>query len=290
MKGELVKVITSDGLELKGFFSDKKSEIAILHFHGTAGDFYTHEFVEVEGEKLAKEKISFLTANNRGHDVYTNIRKHKNGKVEWIQIGGGFEKFEDCLMDIDAWINLLVKRGVKKIILQSHSLTQKILYYQYKKSNKKVVGQIHLSPCNDAGLMKSILGEKKYIETNKMIAKTIKTGKEKTKLPDELSAVCQMNALAYSGYLVEEGEGNLFPYHNPQSKKWIVLEKNKEPLLAIFGGADIYIKPSNNIAAKLIKQKSRADVKIISGASHSYLGSEKELIKIIFDWIKKNYL
>ncbi|MFA6017050.1 MAG: DUF1749 domain-containing protein [Patescibacteria group bacterium] len=294
MKGELVKVITADGLELKGFFSDQKSDVAVFHSHGTAGDFYTHEFVEVEGNKLAKEKISFLTANNRGHDVTTDIRKHKNGKVEWTQVGGGKERFEDCLLDIDAWINFLIKRGVKKIILQSHSLTQKILYYQYKKSNKKVVGQIHLSPCNDAGLMQSILGEKKYIETNKMIAKIIKMRKDKTKLPDELSVVCQMNALAYSGYLVEEGEGNLFPYHNTQSKKWIVLEKAKEPLLAIFGGADIYIKPSNEIAANLFKLKAKSSknitTKIIKDASHSYLDFERELVDVIFSWIKDNYL
>ena len=73
MKGELVRITTKDGLELVGFFIDKKSDIAVLHFHGTSGDFYTHKFVEVEGEKLAKENISFLTANNRGHDVYADI-------------------------------------------------------------------------------------------------------------------------------------------------------------------------------------------------------------------------
>ena len=44
MKGELVRTITSDGLELVGFFSDQKSDITVLHFHGTAGDFYTHKF------------------------------------------------------------------------------------------------------------------------------------------------------------------------------------------------------------------------------------------------------
>lgn len=294
MKGELVKVVTSDGLELKGFFSDQKSDLAVLHSHGTAGDFYTHGFVEVEGEKLAKEKISFLTANNRGHDVFADIRKHKNGQVEWTQIGGGQEKFEDCVLDIDAWVNFLIKRGVKKIILQAHSLTQKILYYQYKKSNKKIVGQIHLSPCNDAGLMKSILGDKKYLETNKMILDMIKSGKGNTKLSEQLSAVCQMNALAYSGYLIEEGTGNLFPYHDPHSKKWSVLEKTREPILAVYGGDDIYIKPSNVIASELFKQKAEnaksVTTKIIKGSSHSYLGFEKELIKTIFSWIKKNYL
>lgn len=291
MKGELVKVITADGLELKGFFSDKESEIAVFHSHGTAGDFYTHEFIETEGNKLGKEKISFLTANNRGHDVYSDIRKHTNGKVEWIRGGGGQEKFEDCLLDIDVWINFLIKRGVKKIILQSHSLTQKILYYQYKKSNKKVVGQIHISPCNDAGLMKSILGDKKYLKTNKMISEMVKSGKGNKKLSEQLSAICPMNAVAYSGYLIEEGEGNLFPYHNPKSKKWTALEKTIEPLLAIFGSDDIYIKPSNKIASDLFKQNNKnAETKIIKDANHSYIGYEKELITVIFDWIKKNYL
>lgn len=291
MKGELVTVITADGLELKGFFSDQKSEIAIFHSHGTAGDFYTHEFIEVEGNKLNNEKISFLTANNRGHDVYADIRLHKNGKVEWTQIGGGFEKFEDCLFDIDAWINFLVKRGVKKIILQGHSLSQKILYYQSKRANKKVIGQIHISPCNDAGLMKSILGDKKYLETNKMISGMVKFGKGNNKLSKQLSAVCPMNAIAYYGYLVEGGEGNLFPYHNPKSKKWTALEKTIEPLLAIFGGDDIYIKPSNKIASDLFKQKNKnTETKIIKSADHSYIGYEKELITVIFDWIKKNYL
>jgi len=264
MKGELVKVITADGLELKGFFSNQKSEIAVFHSHGTAGDFYTHEFVEVEGQKLAKEKISFLTANNRGHDVYSDIRKHVNGKVEWTQGGGGQERFEDCLLDIDAWINFLVKRGIKKIILQSHSLTQKILYYQYKKSNNNIVGQIHISPCNDAGLMRSILGDKKYQETNKIILQMLESGKGSDKLSAELSAVCPMNALAYSGYLIEEGKGNLFPYHNPQSTKWKALKKIREPLLAIFGSCDIYIKPSNKIASDLFKQKNKnVETKII---------------------------
>lgn len=291
MKGELVKAITTDGLELKGFFSDQKSEITVFHSHGTAGDFYTHEFIEVEGNELAKEKISFLTANNRGHDVYADIRHHKKGKVEWTQIGGGQERFEDCLLDIDAWINFLVTRGVKKIILQSHSLTQKILYYQSTKANKKVIGQIHISPCNDAGLMKSILGDKKYLKTNKMISEMVKLGKGNNKLSGQLSAVCPMNAVAYSGYLIEEGVGNLFPYHNSLSKKWTVLEKTIEPLLAIFGGDDTYIKPSNKIASDLFKQKNKnAETKIIKGADHSYIGYEKELVKVIFDWIKKNYL
>lgn len=295
LQGNLVKTITSDGLELAGFWADCKSDIAVFHSHGTAGDFYTHKFIEVEGQKLSKNKISFLTANNRGHDVYADIRKHKKGKVGWTQIGGGFEKFEDCLLDIDAWVKFLIKQGVKKIILQGHSLSQKILYYQYIKKNPKIIGQIHLSPQNDDGLMYYALGEKKYKEINKKIKNMVKSKKGNEILPKELSPVSYItSAQMYSGYLTDYGHGTLTPYHNPKSKNWQVLEKNKNPLLVIFGSRDVYMKPSSEIASKLIKEKAKSaeslKVEIIKGASHSYIGYEKELVKTIFDWVKKNFI
>ena len=165
LSGQLVKTVTSDGLELQGFWADKGSEVAVFHSHGTSGDFYTHKFIEVEGEKLSADGSSFLTANNRGHDVFADLRKHSKGKVEWSTIGGGFEKFEDCVFDIKAWVDFLEKQGVKKIILQGHSLSQKILYYQHKEKDSRVIGQIHLSPQNDAGLMYYALGKEKYAET-----------------------------------------------------------------------------------------------------------------------------
>ena len=102
--------------------------------------------------------------------MFADIRKHVDGSVEWTQIGGGFEKFEDCVLDIAAWLDFLSARGIKRVILQGHSLSQKILYYQHTKHDPRVIGQIHLSPQNDAGVMKSILGDERYKEVNAMIA------------------------------------------------------------------------------------------------------------------------
>jgi len=291
--GNLVKTITTDGLELAGFWIDKKSEVAVFHSHGTAGDFYTHEFIEKEAEKLSSSGISFLTANNRGHDVFADIRKHKEGNVEWVQIGGAFEKFEDCIFDIEAWLNFLANQGVKKVILQAHSLTQKILYYQFNKRDKRVIGQIHLSPCNDAGYMYYLLGEKKYRQTNEMIKKMVNNKNPKELLPKELSVVCPMGAIAYYGYLTEESVGNLFPYHNPSSPKWKVLGETEEPILAVFGGSDEFIKPSVKVAANLFKKKAKVakgiSVKIIDKAPHSFIGFENKLAEIIGAWIGRQF-
>lgn len=289
ISGYLVETITSDGLEHKGFWVDSKSDTAVLHFHGTAGDFYTHKFVEVEAERLATKGTSFLTANNRGHDVYADIRKHVDGKVEWTQVGGGFEKFEDCVIDIAAWLDFLTTQGVKRVILQGHSLSQKNLYYQHIKHDPRVIGQIHLSPQNDAGVMKSILGDEKYKSVNAMIAQKLNEGKTRELLPPELSAVCAMAVQGYAGYLTEEGIGNLSPYHNPNSPNWNILEETTDPLLVIFGGADVYMKPSVIEAARLWKEKATSaksiTVEIIDGAPHSYLGYEIQLVDTILRWV-----
>lgn len=294
MKGELVKTITEDGLELVGFFMDQKSDLAVFHSHGTAGDFYTHKFIEIEGEKLASRKISFLTANNRGHDVYADIRKYQKKRVGWTQIGGGFEKFKDCLYDIDAWIRFLLKKGAKKIILQSHSLSQKILYYQWIKKNPKVVGQIHLSPQNDDGLMYFALGPKKYQTINRKIKDMVKKGKGNEVLPKELSPVSYVTSVQmYYGYLTDYGAGTLTPYHNPNNPNWRVISQVRQPLLVIFGSKDAYMKPSPQTAAKIVRKKTKDNkktlVKIIEGATHSYLGYENELAKLILDWTQTNF-
>ncbi len=289
---DLVKTVTSDGLELAGCFSDCQSDAAVFHTHGTAGDFYTHKFIDVESKALAENGISFLSANNRGHDVFCDIRKHNpEGTVTWLQGGGAVEKFGDCVFDIGAWLDFLGSCGVKKVILQGHSLSQKLVYYQSKKKDARVIGQVHLSPCNDAGLMYYSLGKEKYEETNAMIRGMVENGKGGEMLPKELSPVCPMTAQAYYGYLVEEGAGNIFPYHNPDSDKWEALASVREPVLAIFGGADPYIKPSVTKAAEMFRQKAESaksvEVGIIEGAGHSFIGFESELVGTVMRWLAK---
>lgn len=297
MEGRLVKTITSDGFELAGFWMKSKSDTALLHVHGTAGDFYTHKFIEVEGQSLLKNNISFLTVNTRGHDVYADLRKHDGNRVEWKSIGGGFETFEDSVLDIQAWVDLLKKQGVKKIILQGHSLgAQKVLYYQYRAKNPLVVGQIHLSPQNDAGYMLVKYGEKKYSEIDQIIKKLIKDGKGKDLLPPELSIICPMSATTYSEYLLEDGAGTLHPYHNPNSKNWSAFENIKEKLLVVFGENDTFINHScksksvNAIVAMLKSKKTKGmTVKVIKEANHSYIGTENRLIKTISVWLKSMF-
>ncbi len=295
LQGELVKTITSDGLELSGFWMDQKSDVAVFHTHGTAGDFYTHSFIEIEGEALAEKNISFLSANNRGHDVFADIRTYDNDHVSWKTIGGAYEVFEESFLDIDAWITFLEARGVKEIILQGHSLgANKTVYYQYKKHDAHVKAFIHLSPQNDAGLMRNKFGQKKYDEVNVLIHKKLEDGKGKEMLPDEYAEVCPVSVHAYAGYFIEDGNGNLFPYHNPNNPNWSVLKAIKEPQLLVFGEKDPYILPSTaeavSVFKKMINSSSVLTTRILTNASHSFVGYEKQLVEEIMKWLQVTHI
>ena len=114
-------------------------------------------------------------------------------------------------------------------------------------------------------------------------------------LPKELSPVSYVtSAQMYAGYLIEDGPGNLTPYHNPDSPHWRILEEMKEPMLFVFGGADTYIKPSVVEAVTQIKRHTKQSrnhsLRIIDGATHSYVGHEEQLIDIISRWIKEVFL
>jgi hypothetical protein len=189
-------------------------------------------------------------------------------------------------------VQLLISRGVKKIILQGHSLgPNKTVYYQYKKQNSYISGFIHLSPQNDAGLMREKFGKEKYETVNRMIYEKLTQGKGREILPEEFFEVCPISVQGYSGYFIEDAIGNLFPYHNPENPNWKILQSIKEPQFLIYGEKDPYIKPSIKEAISVfgskVKNSSIFSSKIIHNASHSYVGYEKELVEEITKWIKQ---
>jgi hypothetical protein len=61
------------------------------------------------------------------------------------------------------------------------------------------------------------------------------------------------------------------------------------PILAIFGGNDIYLTMSAGKTLSLLKSKAkksrRCDTKVIENAPHSFRGHEKELVLVIEKWL-----
>jgi len=184
----------------------------------------------------------------------------------------------------------LTEQGINKVILQGHSLSQKNLYYQQIKKDSRVIGQIHLSPQNDSGLMYYALGSEEFAKTDQLIQQKIEAGLTKEVLPAKLSPVSYVTSVQmYAGYLTQKGPGNLTPYHTPDDPQWQMLEDTTDPLLFVYGGEDVYMKPSVDEAIAQIKRHAKSTKSLtvakIAGATHSYLDKEIELISAIQSWV-----
>src|SRR3989344_7937707 len=113
MKYPIVQVKTRDNLWLYGLYlCADKNETVFINIHGTASNFYEEYFIEVFANAFLEKNISVLSTNNRGAGVYDPYQKS----------GAAVEKFENCLTDIDAWIEFAISEKYKEIILSGHSL------------------------------------------------------------------------------------------------------------------------------------------------------------------------
>jgi pimeloyl-ACP methyl ester carboxylesterase len=157
----LTEIITKDKLIHQGLFfhpsrkaTDGKLSKAILWVHGLMSTFHNNvTFFECIADVCEKEGVGFGAFNNRGHDIVTGIRKaDPKSKKSYIMVNGGagYERFEECIYDIDAGISFLADRGFTEIILAGHSTgANKVCYYGGAKKDKRVRGIVLLSPVSD---------------------------------------------------------------------------------------------------------------------------------------------
>lgn len=116
MRYPIVQVQTRDGLWLHGLLSEpgQPAHTIAIHIHGAGGNFYGNTYFEKLTQRVVELGIAYLSTNNRGAGVY---------ELEKGSIGHGvaLEKFVDCILDIDAWIEFALGRGYEQIVLEGHS-------------------------------------------------------------------------------------------------------------------------------------------------------------------------
>ncbi len=291
----LTRIKTRDGVTLDGIYvrPKRKSDTALIWIHGLGSNFYSQpRRLEVLVQHLKKNKIAFISFNTRGHDTIARLSK----KSKSIPGGTGFENFKECTYDIAAVVTFLRKEGYKEIILAGHSTgANKALYYMYKKNDPRVRGLILSGPLSDTVIKQVELGKKfwlilkeiKKIARNKNLANIILQSVlfTKRKLP-----ISVMTPNRYLSLYTPGSPEDVFPYGDRKAR-WRELRNIQVPLAVIIGSRDEHLDRS---AKELIKifQQNAVNAKlfssiIIKGARHSFTKKEKELAKVIVDWIKK---
>ncbi len=283
MNYPIVKVETKDGLDLHGFLAEPESgdkNFIIIHIHGTADNFFWSDIYEERINSSLKLGYAFLATNNRGSGTYEiaeGIMPH----------GASCEIFEDCLLDIDAWIELALARGYQGVILEGRSFgTEKSVYYAMNgKYKDRIKALILLGFCDTIGT------QEKYSE---------KTGKDYMAEAKDLISQDQGDYLL-SGLLSFAGElpisattyVNFFKDNSELSRvmpfrkgKLDMFSKINIPILGVIGDKKEYTIMPVEDAIELVKAENNlAEAYQIKNCDHEFSGKEKELSEIIRDFL-----
>lgn len=283
----LTKIKTRDGITLDGIYikPKRKSKVALIWVHGLGSRFYSGLTLTKEVSTAAsKSGIGYFNFNNRGHDTV-----NRDGIGKKRNLGRAFERFEDCVHDIQAVIWKARELGFKNIILAGHSTgANKILYYLYKTRDRSVKGLLLLAGLSDISAVAKELGVRKLRRRVKVAEKLFR--KNPTGLvPEEFGLYSRARYLS----LFQPGRNeDTFPYHG-LGGSWKALKNTRIPIAVILGARDEYL---DRPAQKLMQvfQENAINTKRFSGfviknAGHSFVKKEKELAGAVVKWIKSLY-
>lgn len=283
-------VHTNDSLKLQGVeYRPDQRDVCVLFVHGMSGNFIENDYANILGIKFAENGIGFLYGHNRGYGHVNDIRtsnKTDNGYVT-KRIGASYEIFDECILDIDAWVTKVKELGYEKIILAGHSLgVPKVLYYNYK-NKPDLLGMNLMSPADMIGLIKAQMGyEKLFKEARRNVAE----GKPLRLLSEKIWDWYSLSSQTFLSLFDENGVGNNLPIHD-SGGDYSQLESIKSPLLVVMGekddvGINSLESDIDLIGKKAINTKSFSKV-FISKANHNYEDCEVELAEVLLKWLKQ---
>ena len=273
---------TEDNLRLPmvHFESDIK-DICIICIPGMCATIIDDYFAAVWGKYLSNQNIGFIYAHNRGHSIENDIVM-KDGSFR--RYGCMYEIFEESLYDIDLAIKVAKEKGYKRIILLGHSYgCNKVIYYYYKK-HPNILGIILASAPDMIG--SHLLLQPDYKELLQEAKENIDRGEPRKLLHKMIEDYMYMSSQTYYNWFNENSNLDNLPVLG-NSNNWYQFSSIDVPILTFSGSheEDYYLH------LDLLKEKASScpnfEYKIIDDTIHSYKGKEKEVAKLIFEWINK---
>jgi pimeloyl-ACP methyl ester carboxylesterase len=279
----VVEIITPKKFLLNGlWFGSKRPKRVLIWIHGLASSAFSKQGII---EHLVDKETAILSFNNRGHDNVARVSNIESGKN--IQAGAAYERFEDCVDDIDGAITFAKKMKAKEIYLVGHSTgCQKAVYWAHKKGNR-VKGVVLLAPISDYAGMLAKYGLPKLRIMQALAKAMLKSGRSHEFVQSKFWTDGPNSPRRFlSLYTPDSVEQSIFSYFDPK-KPAHILRKVQTPILAILAQKDEYgDRPAKEIV-DWIEENTRTDLLslIVKNATHGFSGHEKQVGKAIKLWI-----
>ena len=228
-----------------------------------------------------KKGMGFASFNTRGHDMVTGFHMIDIPNT-YRTIGAGYEKFEECVYDIDAAISYLASQGFSEVVLVGHSTgANKACYYAATQKDPRVAGVVLSGPLSDRLSPEVIIPWYKILYLKFLVS----LGKgDKLIMGTEFFPGTPKRFLS----LLSPGSNeNIFNYD--EKKPLSRLSSIKKPLFVLFGGADEHadrpIEEIRKIFDSHTKSENYKSI-IIPAAAHSFEGKEQKAVEEIVSWAK----
>lgn len=282
MNQKLVRIHSTDGIEQPGilYTSDSDTDKIVIHVHGLYGNFYENKFLDILAKAYTDKGYAYLTFNNRGRDAVAELSKGD----EFPIIGASYERFQDCLFDIEGVLNWVKENDYHDIVLEGHSYgCNKVLYYYTKKKDLSIKKMVLLGPCDIQAECKKFLSEEEYKTAKEETTRLVNEKKETELIDFSVLPNKKISAGTYYYDFLPGSETDFIRYRDGTKGKSEVLNKMDIPVLVIFGDSDecVLTEPIDVVESYLSHNIKDCTIEIIEKADHSYTHKELELGKII---------
>lgn len=284
MKQELIRIKSIDNIEMVGILyePEEKNTKIVIHVHGLCGNFYENRFIDILAKTYTDKGYSFLTFNNRGTNFISELLKNNDFEI----VGGCYEKFIDCLLDIDGAMKFVKQKGYTEVILEGHSYgCNKVIYYYSKKKDENINKIVLLAPCDIPQESKKFLSKEEYEKAKLESTRLVNEGKGKELIDFSVNANGVISASTYYNDFLPNGENDFIRYIDGINEKSEILNNIEIPVLVIFGDIDecVLTQDIETVKGYLNNNIKNCNIKIIEGADHSYTDKYEELGKIILE-------
>lgn len=280
---KIFDVETNRGDTLCGcWYGENFRDVCVIITNGTAGNIFENRFLRDVGEELEKNGFSFIYAHNSGafHRIDTPT---KSG----CPLGNTYDIFDNCLEDLQAYVDFAKQQRYKHIILGGHSYgANKVIYYLSKNQKEKIDKYILISPTDTLNLKDS-----ERISIYKLMPFALKYEKE-NKL-DELLPY------AFDNYNLYTARAFLDFVNNPNAKNLPIYSKNgdfsqlkqiDQVGLYIIGENDSFVYDNAYNHLQIINKNSKNKnniIKVIKDCGHTFKNKSQELSRTILEFVKE---